>query len=207
MVKVFFFFWYNDISPQYLVWSSIFRTHFGRDVGKESHLLASRDTGTLDVEHRRAGGEKVVVVVVEGEDRTRRDTGKRSECAVVSPEGLLGDFWTAVLNQVSFPRRVSGTSNPLSRCPSLFLSLSLFLSQFRRTCLRYTEQSKRAIRSTTLFFSYAWRFSSTLPNSVERWKMRGRWKIIWVEKILKRAMRYAFDDSHQTVSLSRLNFF
>lgn len=44
--------------------SSVFRTHFRRDVGKESHLLASRDTGTLDVEHRRVGREKVEVVVV-----------------------------------------------------------------------------------------------------------------------------------------------
>lgn len=65
--------------------------------------------------------------MVEGEDRTRRDTGKRSECAVVSLEGLLGDFWTAVLNQVSFPWRVSGTSNPFSLPPCLALSLSLSL--------------------------------------------------------------------------------
>lgn len=81
------------------------------------------------MEHRRAGREKVVVV--EGEDRTRRDTGKRSECAVVSLEGLLGDFWTAVLNQVSFPWRVSGTSNPFfSLPPSLALSLNV-LAMYR----------------------------------------------------------------------------
>jgi len=71
--------------------------------------------------------------VVEGEDRTRRDSGKRSECAVVSPEGLLGDFWTAVLNQVSFPGK-----SPAPRLPHSF-SISLSLSS--NLCSPYTIQS------------------------------------------------------------------
>lgn len=127
--------------------------------------------GTLDVEHRRAGREKVVVV--EGEDRTRRDTGKRSECAVVSLEGLLGDFWTAVLNQVSFPWRVSGTSNPFSLPlpPSLTLPpLSLFLSHVQPACDILNKAYERLATNTSFFLCLTIFFY--VPSSIKRGKRR-----------------------------------
>lgn len=109
--------------------------------------------GTLDVEHRRAGSENVVVV--EGEDRTRRDTGKRSECAVVSPGGSLGRFLDRSPKSGFIP-----PASPAPRTLSLFLSLFLsylYLSPplSRRTRLRYNEQSERddSLQLLPLFFS------------------------------------------------------
>lgn len=132
--------------------SSVFRTHFWCDVGKESHLLASRDTETLDVKHRGADSERTVVVVVVVDNSGRRSSsnssrgrGSHSEGHWKAKrvrggqprEGLLGDFWTAVLNQVSFPRQwVSGTSNLLSLSHS-----SILLDIYREQCGWVTRYS------------------------------------------------------------------
>lgn len=64
-----------------------------RDVGKESHLLASRDTRMLDVGHGGAGRESAVVVA-EGE--------------VVALGGTLESEASAQWSARTVPREISG---------------------------------------------------------------------------------------------------
>lgn len=162
-----FFFFVISISPQYLVRFLIFRTHFRRDVGKESHLLASRDTGDIGRGTPKSRWREDSSSSSSSGGRGSHSEGhwKAKRVRGGQPGGSLGRFLDRSPKSGFIPpASLSGTSNPFS--PFLSLFLCLIPSQFRRTCLRYIEQSKRATRSTT-FFSLRSAIFLYVSNSVE----------------------------------------
>lgn len=132
----------------------VFRTHLERDVGKESHLLASRDTRMSDVGHGGAGGESVVVA----------GWGSRSE-------GL----WKA--KRVRSGQLGRSPGRFLDRSPKSGFIPSASLRRLNPTWLRYTEQSEPTARYNSFFprppiFSYVLDSigSPVYPENNSKWE-------------------------------------